>query len=321
MTDLDEREPLCARLLVGPEGRIEARSGRVPSDLAHPNDLVTPEDGPAVQTLLERGVGSCRVCPALPGWPDHAMLRVEALDQGRLRLVSLLPETDRGLAVEEMVSVVAHEVKNPLAGISGALEVVRHRSAEGSSEARILEAAHKRVRSLDRTLEDLLLLTRPLTLERTRSDLSVVAQESVELAAEGLGREPPPLALEPGQFSSTVDPRLLKRAFSYLVDHALREDPEGTQLRTSAVLGGWLLEADYRGGDLERDVQERIFDPRYLTRSRRTGLHLPVAARLIAAHGGLVRLEISPERITLSVSLPLFAEATTTPPADVALGA
>ena len=304
---INEQEPLCARLLITADGAVVARSERVPRTLEHPTELVTAEDRANVTTLLERGAGVCRVTPSLPGWPDEAILRVEGMldDEQPRRLLSLAACTDRGgLALEEMVSVVAHEVKNPLAGISGALEVVRHRSAAGSSEARILEAAHQRVMSLDRTLEDLLLLTRPLNLERARLDLVQVAREANVQGADSAGTEVRALLGDEAPCIVEADERLLGRAFTYLVDHALREDPRGAQVEVQRMLGGWAFSVNYQGGDLERDIEARIFDARYLTRSRRTGLNLPVAARLVAAHGGMVRLQISAHGVSLVASLP-----------------
>lgn len=314
---IDEREPLCARLLISAEGRVLARSDRVPAELQTPTELVAAEDHTAVATLLDRGVGVCRVRPALPGWPDQGILRVEAMLEGDAprRLLSLAASTDRGgLALEEMVSVVAHEVKNPLAGISGALEVVRHRSAEGSSEARILEAAHQRVKSLDRTLEDLLLLTRPLNLERAQVDLVQVVREAAERGAASAGVEPRPLLGDERPCLVEGDARLLGRAMSYLVDHALREDPTGAELEVEHILGGWAFRLSYQGGDLERDIEDRIFDARYLTRARRTGLNLPVAARLVAAHGGMIRLKTDGQGVGLVVSLPTLAVSASAPP-------
>lgn len=305
MSPTDEREGKQARLLIDAVGAVQGRSEALPDHITRAEQLVDPADRATLRTLVDRGHGEATVVPALAGWPPHASVRVEPMRGPAPRwLLSMTAEIDQRLQLEEMVSVVAHEVKNPLAGISGALEVVLHRADEASSEAGILSAAHERVRSLDRTLEDLLLLTRPLALERARVDLVRLAKDSLHEAARALDVEPPELGAHLERCTASSDPKLVDTAFRYLFDHAMREDPSGCRARIDEVPSGFLLAIDYRGGDLERDIEGRIFDPRYLTRSRRTGLSLPVAARILRAHGGDLRLEIGTERVTLCATLP-----------------
>lgn len=301
------RERYCMSALLNDEGVVQSRSHGMSTRYKTLEDMVAPDDHDTVRALMRRGGGHCGVRANIEGWPGHAELSMEQmLDRGGapLWLVRLTGRAEQRLALEEMVSVVAHEVKNPLAGISGALEVVGARAAAGSSEARMMKAARQRVRSLDETLEDLLLLTRPLTVERVPQDLGRALDSAATKAAASLGQAPMMVAHRESPGVMEFDPTLLGRAFTYLIDHALREDPQGAQVSLDSCLGGWTLALNYANGQLERDIGDRIFDARYLTRSRRTGLHLPVAARLVRAHGGEVSVAVPDDRVTLTVYLP-----------------
>ncbi len=300
------RTPICATAVVNAQGQIETRSADI--DGAHTSlvDLVSAEDHALVDGLITAGGGACNVRPTLAGWPATASLCLEALmdnDGTNKWLVRLQARAER-LALEEMVSVVAHEIKNPLAGICGALEVVGARAVRGSDEARMMFAARERVRSLDETLEDLLLLTRPLTVERVATDLHLLVQQSILRAANNLDCLPPTLHCDAPPKNIPLDGILMNRAVGYLLDHALKEDAQTSEVHLEAALGGATLRISYENGQLERDISNRIFDPRYLSRSRRTGLHLPVAARLITAHGGDICTDVARDKVRLTVYLP-----------------
>lgn len=301
------QERFCVSALLDDEGVVQSRSQGMGTRYRSLDDMVASDDHETVRALMRRGGGHCGVRANIEGWPAHAELSMEQMLDSTgapLWLVRLTGRAEQRLALEEMVSVVAHEVKNPLAGISGALEVVGARAAAGSSEARMMKAARQRVRSLDETLEDLLLLTRPLTVERVPQDLGRALDSAATKAAASLGQAPIGVAHRESPGLMEFDPTLLERAFTYLIDHALREDPQGAQVSIEGCLGGWTLVLQYANGQLERDIGDRIFDARYLTRSRRTGLHLPVAARLVRAHDGEVSVAVLEDRVTLTVYLP-----------------
>lgn len=302
-----ENDTYSASALVNADGGIVGRTQALGVDFEHVEDLVASEDHVQVRGLINKGGGRCAVQPRLDGWPAQADFSLEPLldcPAGPLWLMQLSATSQRRLALEEMVSVVAHEVKNPLAGISGALEVVGARAAAGSSEARMMLAARQRVRSLDETLEDLLLLTRPLATERMPVDLVIAVEEALKRASLAVGCAAPEVRPHPYPVLVDVDPTLLSRALGYLLDHALREDRVSIEVNLEQCLGGWAIRVSYRNGQLERDIGDRIFDPRYLTRSRRTGLHLPVAARLMRAHGGHISCEVIQGRVILTCYLP-----------------
>lgn len=300
------RTPISATAVIDAKGYIETRSADIDVDHTLLIDLVSAEDREVVQGLFSAGGGACNVRPTLAGWPATASLCLEALtgNDGTSKWLARLQGRAERLALEEMVSVVAHEIKNPLAGICGALEVVGARAVRGSDEARMMQSARQRVRTLDATLEDLLLLTRPLNVERVTTDLHLLVEQCILRTAGNLDCAPPPLHCDAPPKNIQLDGILMTRAVSYLLDHALREDALGTEVHLEAALGGATLRISYGNGQLERDISNRIFDPRYLSRSRRTGLHLPVAARLITAHGGDICTDVARDRVRLTSYLP-----------------
>jgi signal transduction histidine kinase len=295
-------------LLLGGGGEVlgaPAESGLVGRTIY---DLTVADCHEGLRALVSGRATDALVTVASPGRLHTLAAKATPFDvggPGPRWLVTLSPPAESAaLALEEMVSVVAHEVKNPLAGIGGALEVVGARSEPASTEARILREAHNRVRALDETLEDLLLLTRPLALERGLVSLAALLQEAIEQvtlnpAAEGIS-----LTLEDRDLALSADRRLLRRALFYVIDHGRRVGQGDLHVTASATPGGATVRVYYVGGVLERDIRDRIFDPRYLTRSRRTGLHLPVAARIVHAMGGRIQVWPEGDGSTIGVDLP-----------------
>lgn len=291
-------------------GTIVEAPGRpewVGQDLAQ---LVAESDRARVRAALDRADGRPEAIElAVEGWPPQG--RIVVAGDHDVVLVGLRPDAAQALALDEMVSVVAHEVKNPLAGIGGALDVLRSGLDADSRHRRIAEAAKQRVQALDGILEDLLLLTRPIVLDPAPTPLWTTLSEVTRRAASESPQAPvPELGVSGRDPMVRADPVLLPRALFYLVDHAIRTSERPVQIQLPDAEREAEIVVHLAAGPLEHDIGNRVFDPHFLERSRRTGLHLPVARRILEAHGGGVHLELgaapdqaSPDR--LRARLPL----------------
>jgi two-component system sensor kinase FixL len=223
--------------------------------------------------------------------------------------VSLEEQLREGAAlakVGEMAAVIAHEVKNPLAGIRAAVQVIGGRLPSDSKDAAVLTDIIKRIDALDGLIKDLLLFARPpqprlssvdlaplltMTADLLRGDPSL-ARVTIDVA----GSAPPVVA----------DAEMLKIVFqNLLVNSAHAMQGEG---RIAVAIGaddgaGRVTVAD-TGPGMPPEVREKAFTPFFTTKSRGTGLGLPTAKRLIDAHQGDITIDCPPDggtRVTVRI--------------------
>jgi signal transduction histidine kinase len=196
----------------------------------------------------------------------------------------------------EMAAVVAHEVRNPLAGIKGVLQVVGQRLPAESGDRRALQQATLRLDSLQALTEELLLFARPRPPEPAPLGLLTLARETAELlradpALAGLAVE---ARGDAGDLHG--DPRQLRT----VVANLLRNAAEATGGKGRVIVeirdrrGEIELRVEDNGPGVPEEQRERIFEPFFTTRARGTGLGLAIVRRVAEAHGGQVTVEPAP---------------------------
>jgi signal transduction histidine kinase len=195
--------------------------------------------------------------------------------------------------VGEMAAVVAHEVRNPLAGIKGVLQVVGDRLPPGSVERRALQESATRLDSLQRLTQDLLLFARPRPPEPAPLALSALAREVAALvrADPAFGELEVEVVGDPGRMKG--DAQQLRTVLTNLLRNAA--EAGGERNRVVVAVRDGVEEVELRvidqGPGVPEAERERIFEPFHTTRAQGTGLGLAIVRRVVEAHGGTVVLE------------------------------
>lgn len=210
----------------------------------------------------------------------------------RVRLEERLREQTTLARLGEMAAVIAHEVKNPLAGIRGAIQVIGGRLPAESKDAAMAKEIISRIDALNVLMKDLLLFARPpqphpipveiTTLITATADLLVDDPAFTNVRVKVDGTSPPLLA----------DPELLKIVFVNLLVNGAQAMPAGGTIRVSidAVDGSCRIAFNDSGPGIPADVRQKIFTPFFTTKARGTGLGLPTAKRLVEAHRGNIAI-------------------------------
>jgi len=193
----------------------------------------------------------------------------------------------------QLAAVVAHEVRNPLAGIRGALQIIAPRLAESSAERAIVGEAVTRIDTLNEIVNDLLLFARP-----TKPVLAPVSVARLISDTVTLVRQDPTVAdvvIDTTGTDATVfaDEHQIKQILLNLLMNGAQAMGGQGRLTVSTQESGLTVEirvAD-EGPGIAEDVRARLFEPFFTTRHRGTGLGLATARRLVDAHGGSIRLE------------------------------
>ena len=208
----------------------------------------------------------------------------------------------------QMSAMVAHEVKNPLAGISGALQVVGSRLAAESRDRKILDDIEDRIAALNRMLQDLLTFASPREPAPAPGALRAVIGE----AAAAIRRDPAMSGIEVEIRGD--DPTLpLDREQMHIVFlNVLLNAAQAMGLRGEIEVdigtapGRCVVTVADRGPGISPALREKAFQPFFSTKSRGAGLGLPTARRIVESHGG--SLTARPREgggTVLTVTLPL----------------
>jgi signal transduction histidine kinase len=232
------------------------------------------------------------------------------LRESRARLI----QSEKLASIGEMSAAVAHGLRNPLASLRAAAQVVRHHPASPSS-AEHLDAIIEEVDRLDRRITHLLSFSRPAPFQRSSVSVSRLIEEVVPTFA-GLLRERRvelELDLAPGLPPVRVDPVQMEQALIEIISNAIDAMPQGGRLSVRASSHGTgetgqvLVQIADTGRGIPADVLPSVCEPFFTTRVEGTGLGLAIAKRYVDQNGGHLKIESRPGATVVSVWLPIAA--------------
>jgi len=232
-----------------------------------------------------------------------------------------LARAERLATLGGMAASLAHEIKNPLAGIAGAVQVMADELPEANPRKEIMHEILTQVRRLDRTVQDLLAFARPGKPDVEPCDIHQVLDRVLILLAEDPEAKQMRVvrAYQPGIPQLHADGKQLRQVFLNLILNAIQAMPAGGQITLqTAVHNGAdgkeptthvpMVEVAVTdtGPGIPPSVLKDIFTPFVTTKRRGTGLGLSVSRRIVEDHGGWITAE-SPagQGATFRIFLPL----------------
>jgi two-component system sensor kinase FixL len=228
----------------------------------------------------------------------------------RVKLEDQLREQAALAKLGEMAAVIAHEVKNPLAGVRGAIEVIGRRLPAGSTEAAVIGEVIGRIDALNGMMRDMLLFARPPQPKLSPVNVSALVSASAELLRGDVACRGVSVDVTGAAPSISADGDLLRIVFLNLLVNGAHAMQGRGQIRVDVQSIDRTCRIQFRdhGPGMAEDVRARIFTPFFTTKSRGTGLGMPTVKRLIEAHHGSVTVECPPGGGTnVIVDLPLPA--------------
>ncbi len=195
--------------------------------------------------------------------------------------------------VGEMASSVAHEIKNPLTGISNAMEIIVEEMND-SSKKPILQEIHRQVRRVNNTLNALLQYARPEELEMERADINKVIEDSIFfmesqtvnnriMFIKDLSRE---------DIIFDFDPRQIEAVIINLLQNAVQSiENEGVvtvKTEFDEASQSFKLRIEDTGDGISSENMKKIFKPFFSTKAKGTGLGLAISKDIIERHGGTI---------------------------------
>lgn len=231
-----------------------------------------------------------------------------------------LRRVDRLATVGEMAARLAHEIRNPLASLSGSIQLLQDELNLDGTNRRLMEIVTQETQRLNALLTDFLLFAKPERPSLQPLDLSCALREILDLIADQK-REGVSIRvvsqITPGLMVE-ADPKKMSQVIWNLLNNALEAMPEGGELRVRARRASrsrgteapqensWVhLEIEDTGVGIPKELQPRIFDPFFTTKDRGTGLGLSTVHRTLEGMGGRIEVQSEPGRgARFSVWLP-----------------
>ena len=235
---------------------------------------------------------------------------------GNIESFRRMAEARRLASIGAMAAGLAHEIRNPLAGVKGAAQVLQHDILEGQSAEMLAIILHETER-LDRVVHDFLAFARPLSLEPAITDVGEVVARAVAVVAAEPRAQRVKLDLAPpaGPLPCRADAHRLAQVMHNLLRNALDAVDEGGHVQVWAQAtpeGGAEIGVRDDGPGIAAEARAQLFTPFFTTKHDGTGLGLPISHRIVTAHGGTLTVDSTPgEGATFVVRLPPAATGST----------
>ena len=239
------------------------------------------------------------------------LTRVEQLEEReRLR--------DRLAAVGEMAAVIAHEVKNPLAGIEVMAGLLRRKIPDAPDAQMVLTDIISEAKMANAIVQEVLDFVRPIRLQVDHTAVTDAVQGAIQLAdSKGKrGNVDVDVAISAGLPHINADQHQITQVFTNLLMNAYEAMGGKGQVAISAEMiriedgsdgrEAVLVEFADNGPGIPPDVAEKVFDPFFTTKAQGSGLGLAIVRKIVDAHDGRIDLRTTPgQGTTIRVTLPV----------------
>jgi signal transduction histidine kinase len=217
--------------------------------------------------------------------------------ESAVRLQATLQRQEALSAMGSLVGGVAHEVRNPLFGISATLDALEARGGSGRPSGSLLEVMREQVQRLHGLMKDLLDYGRPVkTSELERHRISEVVERAIRACSTASQQAGVRIELvgEAGESVVLIEEDRLVQALANVVQNAVEHTPRGGSVRvtveakTSGVHAGVSCAVHDSGPGFDPDHLPHVFEPFFTHRRGGTGLGLSIVHRIVEQHSGQV---------------------------------
>jgi signal transduction histidine kinase len=215
--------------------------------------------------------------------------------------------------VGELASGVAHEIRNPLTGVRGALELALRRLPAAEPSRPLLEEAQLQLNRIETATTQLLRYARPPELRQVVVDGNLLVERAARVVGAQAAHYGIAVRSEPSADPVTVrvDSELMVQVLVNLMLNGIEAMAEGGTLtvRVTRQATDVAIAVRDTGPGIPPDQRSAIFRPFYTTKHQGTGLGLSISRQIVARHGGTLRVqETAGGGTTLVVTLPLSAD-------------
>jgi PAS domain S-box-containing protein len=238
----------------------------------------------------------------------YQYIAIRADITGRKQAEAAITQQAALARVGQMAAVLAHEIRNPLAGIRGAMEILIRRPTVDDADRAVMQEIITRTGSLNELIGDLLLFARPRPPRLAEVDVRPLVADVIGALQQDPLWQQVDFDVRGPDLRVQADYELTRATvFNLVLNAAQAVQGRGRiVVTTSAGEHGTVhLQVQDDGPGIPADIREQIFEPFFTTKARGGGLGLPIALRTAELHGGALTVLCPPDGGTLfTLTLP-----------------
>jgi two-component system, NtrC family, sensor histidine kinase HydH len=215
-----------------------------------------------------------------------------------------LKRVEKMSVMDEMISGIAHEIKNPLASLSGSIQLLQEDTKPGSYEDKLMQIILRETHRLENIVNDIRLFAKPHTDNAISIKLADAIEETIELFLNDPEwnqkirvtthmNKKLSVFIDPSHFTQILW-NLLRNAAQSIKDHG-----EIKIILKSSINNRVHLAVKDSGNGIQKENSTHIFDPFYTTKPDGTGLGLSIIHRLIDTYNGMIDFDSTPGKGTI----------------------
>lgn len=242
----------------------------------------------------------------LAGQDVHLLLSYDITESIELR--NKLKEQEHLVSIGQMAAAIAHEIRNPLAGLELTAGTIRDKVRDRPEVQSCVTNMNLAIKSLNRFISEFLEFSRSMKLHRIKMNLVKVIGDSLFMI-DWASKTIEVVKVFPEQLEILGDPDRLRQVVINVMNNAVQsiEEKGKITLRLEVLDQEVLFSIQDTGIGITPDDLPNVFDPFFTTRAEGTGLGLAICRKIMELHGGTIQLDSRPQSGTCAlIRLPLW---------------
>ncbi len=202
--------------------------------------------------------------------------------------------SDKLAAVGKLAAGIAHEIRNPLASMSGSIQVLQRTLPLQKDDQKLMNIILRETERLNSLITEFLTFVRPSAIQKKKVNINKIMDEITQaVKINPKFQKNITLSLEGEDTETYLDPEKFKQIFWNLLINSCEAMPEGGDIiiSWSKKKNKTIIRVSDTGEGITADIREKIFDPFFTTKEGGTGLGLATVYKIVEAHGGQIRVE------------------------------
>jgi two-component system, NtrC family, sensor histidine kinase HydH len=202
-----------------------------------------------------------------------------------------LRHADRLASLGQLSAGIAHEIRNPLASIQGAVEILGQNVPKEDPKIEFAAIAKKEVARLEKLTSEILQFSKPAAPQKLPIDPHEIVEPACRLIAEEARRHKIEIRCILNEKSTiAVDPEQIKQVLINILINAIQAQADGGEISVAEKIedGKWIGSIHDSGPGMSGEQLDHIFDPFFTTKQKGTGLGLSISYQLVKNNGGLI---------------------------------
>ncbi len=225
-----------------------------------------------------------------------------------------MKQADRLAALGELGAGIAHEIRNPLATLSGVIDILGAAVPAESSKAEFVKIGQEEMARLDRIVGEFLSFARPPQPSFQEANLNEIVDSTLLLLNRHAEKSGVRIERHLGPLPQVlIDPDQIRQVLLNVIKNSIEAMPDGgnVQIRSAyqSEQGTVTVAVTDSGEGIDPVIIDRLFDPFFTSKPGGTGLGLSISYQLVRHHGGAIRVIPNPKGTTFEIQLPVAQPA------------